>query len=210
MSGPSPSSGQGQGPWAGWDGGPNQGPGARGRDCPGPGNRPTIPDITCFASYVRNTRIFEHDVKAGGLCPRRPEAGRLEPLVKAYGVEVIVTDELATYNLVAQACGLWPRRPTAGSRAAFGGARPLGGLRLRRVGRLIRNFESELGEQVKPILDEVRQSGRRPLLPQDGGKRLLRLGLEIKARFDQRPKAARPGATLQAKAVYLEVIPAVG
>jgi len=107
--------------------------------------------------------VSEHDVKAGELCPRRPKAGRLEPLVKAYGVEVIVTDELATYNLVAQACGLWPRRPTAGSRAAFGGAR--------RVGRLIKTFEAELVEQVRPILDEVRQSGRRPLLPQDGRKR---------------------------------------
>ena len=68
-------------------------------------------------------RIFEHDVKAGGLCPRRPKAGRLEPLVKAYGVEVIVRrSRLPTYNLVAQACGLWPHRRTAGSRAAFGGS----------------------------------------------------------------------------------------
>jgi|GEM_PF-2070357 hypothetical protein len=39
--------------------------------------------------------VSEHD---GG-----PLAGPLEPLVKAFGVEVIVTDELATYNLVAQA-----------------------------------------------------------------------------------------------------------
>ena len=30
----------------------------------------------------------------------------LKPLVKAYGVEVIVTDELPTYNLVAEAFGL--------------------------------------------------------------------------------------------------------
>jgi hypothetical protein len=61
---------------------------------------------------------------------------------------------------------------------------PSGRLRLRRVGRLIKNFESELGEQVRPILEEVRQSGRRPLLPQDGGKKLLRLGLK-----------SRPGLT---------------
>jgi hypothetical protein len=66
------------------------------------------------ASYVRNARIPEHDIKASGLCPRRPKAGRLEPLVKACGVEVIVTDELPTYNLVAQA-------------AAFGRAGPLPG-----------------------------------------------------------------------------------
>jgi len=49
-------------------------------------------------------RISEHDIKASGLCPRRPKAGRLEPLVKAFGVEVIVRlRRLPTYNLVAQA-----------------------------------------------------------------------------------------------------------
>jgi len=111
--------------------------------------------------------------------------------VKAFGVEVIVTDELPTYNLVAQALDLRQAHCRFHLK--------------RRVGRLIKTFEAELGEQVKPILDEVRQSGRRPLLPQDGGKRrsAARLGLKIKARFD-------PGPTLQAKAVYLEVIPAVG
>jgi hypothetical protein len=119
--------------------------------------------------------------------------------VKAYGVEVIVRrSRLPTYNLVAQACGLWPHRPTAGSRAAFGGSR--------RVGRLIKTFEAELGEQVRPLLDEVRQSGRRPLLPQDGGKKLLRLGLEIKARFDQRPLAACSRAPVSFKTVYLKTV----
>jgi len=45
----------------------------------------------------------------------RPKAGRLEPLVKAFGVEVIVRlCRLPTYNLVAQA-------------AAFGRAGPLPG-----------------------------------------------------------------------------------
>ena len=97
----------------------------------------------------------EHDVKAGGLCPRRPKAGRLEPLVKAYGVEVIVTDELPTYNLVAQALDLRQAHCRFHLK--------------RRVGRLIKAFEAELGEQVKPILDEVRRIIDE--LPQDGGKR---------------------------------------
>jgi len=52
-------------------------------------------------------RISEHDIKASGLCPRRPKAGRLEPLVKAFGVEVIVRlRRLPTYNLVARALDL--------------------------------------------------------------------------------------------------------
>ena len=132
-------------------------------------------------------RVPEHDVKA--------LLNWLEPLVKACGVEVIVRlCRLPTYNLVAQALDLRQAHCRFHLK--------------RRVGRLIKTFEAELGEQVKPILDEVRRIIDE--LPQDGGKRLLRLGLEIKARFDQRPKAARPGATLQAKAVYLEVIPAVG
>jgi hypothetical protein len=60
--------------------------------------------------------------------------------------------------------GLWPRRPTAASRAAFGGARRAG------CGC---DGEAPVGEQVRPsaALDEVRQSGLRPLLPQDGEKR---------------------------------------
>jgi hypothetical protein len=121
-----------------------------GFDCPGPGNRPTIPDITCFASYVRNTRIPEHDVKA--------LLNWLEPLVKACGVEVIVTDAAfprTTWLLRLSTCGRHCREPPSP--------------RLRRVGRLIKAFEAELGEQVKPILDEVRRIIDE--LPQDGGKR---------------------------------------
>ncbi len=98
--------------------------------------------------------------------------------MKAFGVEVIVTDELPTYNLVARALDLRQAHCRFHLK--------------RRVGRLIKNFESELGEQVKPLLDEVRQSGRRPLLPQDGGKKLLRLGLEIKARFDPNKEVQEP------------------
>jgi hypothetical protein len=66
----------------------------------------------------------------------------------------------------------------------------LGGLRLRRVGRLIKTFEAEPGEQAKPILDEVRRIIDE--LPQDGGKRLLRLGLKIRARFDPSKKVQDP------------------
>ena len=133
------------------------------------------------------SRVPEHDVKA--------LLNWLEPLVKACGVEVIVRlCRLPTYNLVAQACGLWPHRRTAGSRAAFGGARPLGGLRLRRIGRLIKTFEAELGEQVKPILDEVRRIIDE--LPQDGGKRRSTARLAWKSRpgltSGQRPLVQEP------------------
>jgi hypothetical protein len=121
-------------------------------------------------------RISEHDIKA--------LLDWLEPLVKAFGVEVIVTDELPTYNLVARALDLRQAHCRFHLK--------------RRVGRLIKAFESEPGEQVRPLLDEVRQIINE--LRQDGGKRLLRLGLKIKARFDQRPLAAGLGPTLQAEA----------
>ena len=75
--------------------------------------------------------------------------------MKAYGVEVIVTDELPTYNLVAQALDLRQAHCRFHLK--------------RRVGRLIKAFEAELGEQVKPILDEVRRIIDE--LPQDWGKR---------------------------------------
>ena len=112
--------------------------------------------------------VSEHDVKA--------LLDWLEPLVKAFGVEVIVTDELPTYNLVARALDLRQAHCRFHLK--------------RRVGRLIKNFESELGEQVKPLLDEVRQIIDE--LPQDGGKRLLRLGLKIKARFDPSKEVQDP------------------
>ena len=91
----------------------------------------------------------------------------LKPLVKAYGVEVIVTDELPTYNLVAEAFGL----KHAHCRFHL----------KRRVGRLIRAFETELGDSVKPILAEVRRIIEE--LPQDGGKKLLMPDLTRVRRF---------------------------
>jgi hypothetical protein len=100
----------------------------------------------------------------------------LEPLVKAYGVEVIVTDELSTYSVVARILGL-----------KHGHCR----FHLkRRVSRLIRAFEAELGEGVKPLLVQVKQIIAE--LPEDGGKKLLDLALAIDARFDPRQKTQSP------------------
>jgi hypothetical protein len=68
------------------------------------------------------------------------------------------------------------------------------GSRLRRVGRLIKTFEAELGEQVKPILDEVRRIINE--LPQDGGKRRSTARLAWKSRpgltSGQRPLVQEP------------------
>ncbi len=65
----------------------------------------------------------------------------LGPLARAYGVEVIVTDELATYSVAAKALGLKHGHCRFHPR--------------RRVGRLMRAFEAELGEGVKPLLAQV-------------------------------------------------------
>jgi transposase-like protein len=113
-------------------------------------------------------RISEHDLE--GL------VAWLKPLVKAYGVEVLVTDELPTDNLVAEAFGL-----------KHGHCR----FHLkRRVGRLFRAFETELGDGVKPLLAEVRQIIEE--LPPEGGKKLLNLALRMDARFDPRKKVQSP------------------
>ena len=65
----------------------------------------------------------------------------LGPLARAYGVEFIVTDELATYSVVAKALGL----KHGHSRSHL----------KRRVGRLMRAFGAALGEGVKPLLAQV-------------------------------------------------------
>lgn len=81
--------------------------------------------------------------------------GWLEPPVKAYGVEVIVTDELPSHHRVAEAFGL----EHAHCRFHLE----------RRVGRLMRAFERGLGDGLQPLLAEVRQTIGG--LPQMGAKR---------------------------------------
>lgn len=98
------------------------------------------------------------------------------PLARAYGVEAIVTDGLATCSVAAKALG-----PKHGHCRFH--------LR-RRVGRLMRAFEAELGEGVKPLLAQVEQmiAG----LPQDGGKKTTDLALAIDARFGPPQKVQGP------------------
>ncbi len=100
----------------------------------------------------------------------------LEPLVKAYGVEVVVTDELSTYSVAAKILGLEHAHCQFHLK--------------RRVSRLIQAFEAELGDGVRPLLARVKQIVEG--LPEDGGKKLLDLALGIDARFDPRKKIQSP------------------
>ena len=99
-------------------------------------------------------RIPEHDVKA--------LLNWLEPLVKACGVEVIVRRSRGGFAAFPRTTWLLRQRPLAAQAHCRFHLK-------RRLGRLIKTFEAELGEQVKPILDEVRRIIDE--LPQDGGKR---------------------------------------
>lgn len=113
-------------------------------------------------------RIAEGDVEA--------LVAWLDPLVQAYGVEVIVTDELSTYSGAAEVLGLTHAHCQFHLK--------------RRVSRLIKAFEAELGDGVRPLLAQVKQIIEE--LPEDGGKTLLDLALGIDARFDPRKKIQSP------------------
>jgi transposase-like protein len=83
----------------------------------------------------------------------------LAPLVRAYGVEVLVVDDLGSHGTVATALGC---------------ARQVCAFHLQRwVGRALRRLATELDERWHPLLTEVRALVRE--LPPDGGARLLAL-----------------------------------
>jgi transposase-like protein len=83
----------------------------------------------------------------------------LLPLLRRLGVEVLVTDDLGSYRLLARKLGLRHQVCT---------------FHLRRwAGRELRRLERELGEEWAPLLAQVR--GLLRDRPPDGGMRLFRL-----------------------------------
>lgn len=109
---------------------------------------------------------------------RSPEAVRawLQPLVEAYGVEVMVTDDLGTYRAVAEALGVRHR--------------VCGFHRLRWALRALRALKSRVSRAWWPIVDEAMTivRSRSP----DGGRRLAELWRRMALRLRRSGKRAPP------------------
>jgi transposase-like protein len=119
-------------------------------------------------------------VAVGVLEERDPQAVRawLEPLVQDLGVVVVVTDDLASHAVVADALGV---------------AHQVCQFHVRRwVGRAVRELRTTLGTEWQGVLDEVEQVIR--TLPPDGGARLLALWQQIPP---QRVRKGQPASALQ-------------
>jgi hypothetical protein len=106
----------------------------------------------------------------------------LAPLLERLGVEVLVTDDLPSYHLLAEEVGLRQQVCTFHL--------------MRWASREVRRLEREVGPEGAPVLAQVRDILReRPL---DGGRRLFPLWLELSQGPSQAPEppgeAQGPGA----------------
>lgn len=105
----------------------------------------------------------------------------LEPLVKRLGVSVLVSDDLATYRVVANQLGL---------------EHQICQFHLRRwVGRTLHQLHELLPEDLHPVLAEIKQLIDE--LPPEGGKRLFDLWKQVSVEKSARDQPLTPTEQLR-------------